>query len=107
MDNPWICFSSMLFTHNFYNITIITILLQTFRYFFVFVVLIMQHIFSKSHRQINNVIFDRYLKNNHKIKNSNVIFHIRSAANEFTKKLFKNFTKLHLFIENEKLIQQK
>ena len=37
-----------------------------------------------------------------KIKNYNVIFHTRSVANEFNRKLLKKFTKLHFFTENSK-----
>ena len=40
------------------------------------------------------------LKTDHKIKNYN-IFHTRFAANEFTRKSFKNFIKLHFFTEKE------
>ena len=36
------------------------------------------------------------------VKNFNVIFHTRSAANEFTRKCFKDFTKLHVFTEKRK-----
>ena len=34
------------------------------------------------------------------IKNYNLIFHTRSVANEFTRKLSKNFAKLDFFTEN-------
>ena len=41
------------------------------------------------------------LKKNSKIKNYKV-FHTCFAANEFTRKLLKKFTKLHYFTENKK-----
>ena len=41
------------------------------------------------------------------MKNFNVICHTRSTANEFTRKLLKNFTKLHFFFfENKKKIHK-
>ena len=42
-----------------------------------------------------------------KIKNYNVIFYTRSAANEFTRKLLQNFADLHFFpTENKKTFSQ-
>ena len=41
-----------------------------------------------------------------KIKNYNVIFRTRSAANEFLRKLLKNFNKLHFFTESKKTFSQ-
>ena len=35
------------------------------------------------------------------LKNYNVVFHARSAGNEFTKKLFKKFLYIHFFKENK------
>ena len=41
-----------------------------------------------------------------KIKNYNQVFHTCSAANEFTFKLLKKFTKLYFFAENKKLFHK-
>ena len=42
-----------------------------------------------------------------KIKNFNATFHTCSAANEFTRKLLKKYTKLHFFTENKKQFHTK
>ena len=48
----------------------------------------------------------RYLKTDPKVKNYNAIFHTSSAANEFTRKRLKNFTKLHFFHKNKNLFHK-